>query len=173
MKTLSLVIALAFLGLGSPARTAEDPFELIPKAGDIEAAINDGIQLKYPDWQEITDLKIVKGGKTKRGEWVHICTAKLVWKVDTKQFQDAFTTEAKAELQKQIAPKGLKDLATSFIPLSVKLVLGDFKEGDTVAEVRFRVSLILAGEDWVVLDSKFPPGFKNPVDKLYEKPEKS
>ena len=163
--------ALAVAGFLSTAMAVSgaDPFNVTPEPAEIEAAMNDGIQLKYADSQKIADLKITKGGETRAGNWVYLCTAKLVWKIDSKQFLKDFEAKATAELDKQIAPGSLKELAKSLAPLGVKMVLGDFNVGETIVQLPIRVSLVNAGGDWIVTDSAFPAGFINPVDKLFEK----
>ena len=135
----------------------------VPTAADIQTAMNDGIQLEHPQWQEVSSLKIEKGGVMTDGSVLFLCRAKLTWKVDSKELVKQLGEEVKKQAQ------GAKGLVDALAPLALAMIsaqIGEFEKGALIGEYPVRMKLVKAGSDWIAIDSVFGAGPSNALDKL-------
>lgn len=161
MKRLSTLV----LGLATGMAVAAAG----PGAAEIQAAINDGIQLPHARWQTVENLRIEKGGATVDGSFVYLCRADLVWKLGRKELLEELQEKLDAQVERHAGKEGVGGLFKGMGSIALAVVaseLGEFEAGDSVAELPVRVALVKAGDDWIVLDSAFPKGFKNPLDDV-------
>ena len=119
--------------------------------------------MKHPRWQEVSGLKIEKGGVLPDGSCLFLCRAKIAWKVSSKDLVERLGEEVKKQT------RGAKGLGEALAPLALAMVsaqLGEFDKGDAVGEYPFRVTLVRAGSDWIATGSVFGAGQANPLDDL-------
>jgi hypothetical protein len=141
-----------------------------PDSKIIETAMNEGVELDFGEFQELTEVKIRSGGVTTTGDYVFICEANVVWKIDgvefTKIVHDALEQQFARDKQTQFF---FKELLSSTLSQSLSEV-GSFKKGDMVTKVRFRARLEKAGNAWIATSSKIRELSSNP---LRSRPEKA
>jgi hypothetical protein len=140
-------------------------------AHTVELAMNEGVELDFPQFQELADVKILRGGATRDGQRLVICQASLVWKLNSQDFfamlekamDKAFKQTGVNELTKVLGVGDfMGDLGKQALG-ALKAQFGEFKKGDVVTPVRFRARLEEAGGDWIVVDSKITELETNPL----------
>ena len=134
-----------------------------PDASTIQAAMNDGLELEFPFFQEFANVQVIRGGATDEGDYLFLCTARLVWKLSSPEF----ATIMQEEINKTLPQQGGNDTLyrTLVAVLSAKLSrIGEFERGNTVTNVRFRVRLERAGVDWLVTTAKIKESNRNPLN---------
>lgn len=65
-------------------------FAQAPTAAEIEAAINEGVDLEYAPLQGVMDTTILKGGETTEGDFLFLCNADLVWNFGSEELIERF-----------------------------------------------------------------------------------
>jgi hypothetical protein len=155
MEKLHL-IPVILLGLTSAS------YGQAPDASTIQDTLNQGIELEFSHFQEITDVVVLQGGATADNDFLFICTGRLMWKLSAADFTAVLQQEIEEEVQRQGENDDLR-IALN-IALSNRLKrIDSFAAGGTVTLVRFRVRLGRAGTDWIVTDSKFKESDRNPL----------
>lgn len=160
-KIRQIAITLFVVCVSSSVTFAE-----VPTAAEIEAAINEGVDLDHHLFQSVTATKILKGGETARGDFLFLCDASLVWDIGSAELTETLRNEiGKAEVPgdwQQFLP--MAEIVTA----ALRNRLGEFESGDVVHSVRMRVRLESAGDDWIVthLDTVATALKGNPLDTL-------
>jgi hypothetical protein len=155
MKRLLLGITL-LLGLSGQV------YAQAPDAGTIQVAMNESLELDFPYFQDLADVQMVRGGVTVEGDYLFLCTGRLVWKLSSSDF----ATMMQQEVDEEVALRGGDETVFSALAfvLAGKLErIGDFQIGDTVTNVRFRVRLEQAGPDWIVTEARIREANRNPL----------
>lgn len=133
-----------------------------PDAAAIQTAMNEGLELEFPTFQQYADVEIVRGGLTSQGDYLYLCNALLVWKLDS----DALVAFMEQQIENSLGQIGDGGAAaremTALFHIRMEQV-GQFAAGGTVSKVRFRVRLEQAGGDWVVVDAKLKQAQRNPL----------
>ncbi|MCP5112810.1 MAG: hypothetical protein GY953_18440 [bacterium] len=133
-----------------------------PDAAAIRTAMNEGLDLEFPTFQQFTGVEIVRGGVTGQGDYLYLCNALLVWKLD----RDALIAFMEQEIEDSLGQIGDGGAAAREITalLHIRMQqLDEFAAGDTVSKIRFRVRLEQAGGDWVVVDARIRQSSRNPL----------
>lgn len=133
-----------------------------PDAGTIQLAMNESLELDFPHFQELADVQVVRGGATVEGDYLFLCTARLVWKLTSADFAALM----QQEIDEEVALRGGDETisqAMDFVLASKLERIGDFETGGTVTNVRFRVRLEQAGPDWIVTEAKIRETDRNPL----------
>lgn len=134
-----------------------------PDASTVELAMNEGLELDFPFFQDLANVQILRGGESDAGEYLFLCTGQLIWKLGSEEF----STLMQQEIEEEIVLRGDDDTLRSalYLVLTGKLErIGEFAAGDTVLDVRFRVRLEQAGADWIVTESKIKGSDRNPLE---------
>lgn len=134
-----------------------------PNATAIQKAMNQGVELEFHQFQELADVKILQGGITSRGDFLFVCDAKLIWKVDPEVVLAYFKKLIEHEVSKQPAMAG--EILKAFIPMVFDQLKThfSFEKGGTVTKVRFRVRLEKGGNDFIATTSKISEFGINPM----------
>jgi hypothetical protein len=150
---LSLVLLLTTYGLAEAQ---------VPDASIIETAMNAGFEIEFPYFQQVGNVQIVRGGITKEGNYLFLCTSRLIWKLGSVEFGELMQQEIEEEVSQRGGDEQL--MLAMYMVLEEKLArIGDFQLGDTVADLKFRVRLEQAGSDWIVTSSKIKESDRNPL----------
>ncbi len=143
---MRLLIAGLIVGCAATQAAAQDP-----DAGQIEAAVNEGVGTGLGSCYAVADVQIIRGGATRQGDSLYLCDALLVWSISRTELI-AFWEEPSrmespefAELVDVIGAQRLK---------AIVIEPGGFSRGDAAGRIRFRVRLELAGDDWIVTEFK-------------------
>lgn len=133
-----------------------------PDAGTIQLAMNESLELDFPYFQVLADVQVVRGGATVEGDYLFLCTARLVWKLSSANFAALM----QQEIDEEVALRG----GDATVSQALNLVLagkleriGEFESGSAVTNVRFRVRLEQAGTDWIVTEAKVRESDRNPL----------
>jgi hypothetical protein len=139
-----LLIAVFVLGCVSTEASAEDP-----DAEQIAGAVNEGVAVDIGSCYSVSDVKVLRGGETSRGDRLYLCDARLEWRIGRADLI-AFWEEPSrlespefAELVEAIGEQRLR---------SLMIAPAGFEPGDEAARIRFRVRLERAGDDWIVTE---------------------
>jgi hypothetical protein len=160
-KTCGLAVTFLAVCVPSSAATAESP-----TPAEIEAAINEGVDLKYAQFQSVSDTSILRGGETAHGDFLYLCNANVIWDIGSEELTE--------NLKSEIASAELPDGFRQFLPMAeivtaaLRNQLGEFESGDVVHSIRMRVRLEFAGDDWIVTQLRTSSTeFKgNPLESL-------
>lgn len=118
--------------------------EVAPNAMDIANALNDGVELDFdePTVINVANVRLLKGGRTFRGDYLFTGKAEGVWLYDREEVLE-------------IVAKQLKDADVVTLSLSAFAIrqLPEFKTGDKHIDIRFRIRLERAGTDWIATSS--------------------
>ncbi len=155
MRNFLLSVAL-LLGLSGLAQAQA------PDAGTIQLAMNESLELDFPHFQELADVQLVRGGATVEGDYLFLCTARLVWKLSSAEFAAIM----QQEIDEEVALRGGDETvsrALNFVLAGKLERIGEFESGGTVTNVRFRVRLEQAGPDAIVTEAKVRESDRNPL----------
>jgi hypothetical protein len=133
-----------------------------PDAGTIQLAMNESLELDFPYFQVLADVQVVRGGATVEGDYLFLCTARLVWKLSSANFAALM----QQEIDEEVALRGGDETVSQALNLVLagKLErIGEFESGSAVTNVRFRVRLEQAGPDWIVTEAKVRESDRNPL----------
>lgn len=155
MKTFFLgsALLLAFAGLADAQA---------PDALAVQLAMNEGLEREFPTFQEFADVLIVRGGQTFDGNYLFLCSGRLMWKLSSADF----TALMQIEIDEKRPEPGQDDTLWRAVALTLSARLariGEFPAGGTVTKVRFWVRLEKAGTDWIVTDVKIKQSDSNPL----------
>ena len=155
MKTFFLCIALLLAPAGYLHAQA-------PDAPAIQLALNEGLDREFPTFQEYADLQIIKGGQTQDGDFLFLCSGRLMWKLSSTELSTMLQQEIDAKRPEPGQDDSLWRAVT--LTLSAKLTrIGQFQAGDTVTKLRFLVRLEPAGVDLIVTDARIKASESNPL----------
>ena len=158
MRSLPLCLVLVFTTFGLAQAQSPDAFV-------IETAMNEGLEIEFPHFQQVTNVQIVRGGVTDQGDYLFLCTSTLNWTLSSSEFHTLMLQEIEEEVIRRGGDEEL-GLAMSIV-LEEKLGrIGDFQAGDRVVDLKFRVRLQQAGTDWIVTNSKTKASDSNPLTIL-------
>ncbi|HJN09878.1 MAG: hypothetical protein QGG09_17355 [Pirellulaceae bacterium] len=138
-----------------------------PDAVTIQLTMNEGLELQFPHFQEFADVQVVRGGATNQGDFLFLCSGRLMWKLNSTEF----AAMMQQELDDEFSQQGGDDLLWRAVAtaLSAKLSrIGEFEMGDTVSFARFRVRIEQAGADWIVTDAKIRESDPNPLTIIHK-----
>lgn len=157
LKMKKVILCMAMLLASAGLARGQEPTALT-----VEAAMNESLELDFPFFQQFANIQIVRGGQTREGDYLFLCTGLMIWKVSSD--------ELKALLQKEVDEKrpepGQDDSLWRAVALSLAARLrriGTFQQGETVTKVRFRVRLERAGTDWIATYAKVKESDSNPL----------
>jgi hypothetical protein len=129
----------------------------------IQTALNESLELEYTFFQECADVQIVRGGVTAEGDYLFLCNARLVWKMSSDQFMQLMQEGIDGQIQLLYeAGIGFDGLVPAFLAKMSRV--GEFQQGDTITNLRFRVRLEQAGADWIVTHAKIRETTPNPLN---------
>ena len=140
MNAIPLVVSLILFVSTASAADA-------PDAQAIQQALNRGVDLESPDWEGVSNLRIVAGGQTANGDFLFVCEGDLVWTVSP----DELIALAQEALRRQGKP--LESIA-AYAPQQLRQILPQFKKGDVITKARIRIRLERAGDDWIPTSTK-------------------
>lgn len=133
-----------------------------PGLTTIQAALNEGLELEFPAYQEFANMEIIRGGPTSRGDHVYLGTGRLIWKLSSAEFAALMEERIAAEVE-HLDDGGVLARELTIV-LQAKLSrIGPFESGDTVSTVRFRIRLEEAGTDWIVAEARIKESNPNPL----------
>jgi hypothetical protein len=133
-----------------------------PNAETIQLAMNESLELDFPHFQELADVQVVRGGATVEGDYLFLCTARLVWKLSSAEFAALM----QQGIDEEVALRGGDETiaqSLNFVMAGKLERIGEFETGGAVTDVRFRVRLEQAGPDWIVTESKVRESDRNPL----------
>lgn len=129
----------------------------------IQTALNESLELDYTFFQECVDVQVVRGGVTAEGDYLFLCSARLVWKMNSDQFMQLMQEGIDGQIQLLYeAGLGFDGLMPAFLAKMSRV--GEFQQGDTVTGLRFRIRLEQAGADWIVTAAKIRETTPNPLN---------
>ncbi len=156
MKRILLVLAVVWALPALAHAQAPDPLT-------IQTALNESLELEYTFFQECVDVQVVRGGVTSEGDYLFLCTGRLVWKMSSDQFMQLMQEGIDGQIQLLYeAGLGFDGLVPAFLAKMSRV--GEFQQGDTVTGLRFRVRLEQAGADWIVTAAKIRETTPNPLN---------
>jgi hypothetical protein len=174
--TMSMVLLLAALVASQTAVSGGTT----PDVKAVESAMNEGVEIEFPQFQELADVEFVRGGATREGRCVFICKANLVWKLGVDEFIETLEREIDkalqagpfSEMDEMVKALGAGDFFSDLGQQAISLLraqTGEFKKGEVVTAVRFRAGLEEAGGEWVVVDSKIVELGSNPLRSMMKR----
>ena len=158
----------AFLLLGLSGLT----YGQTPDALVIQHALNQGLELEFPHFQEVADVVILRGGATAEADFLFVCTGRLMWKLSSEELESVLQLEIEKELDRRSRnyEGANQERAINELRIALETALSNrlrridsFLAGDTATLVKFQVRLEAAGTDWIVTESKFKESDRNPL----------
>lgn len=126
----------------------------------IQEAMNDGLQLGRDGIvMAVADVAILKGGETARGDHLYVCNARLVWTVS----RDELIARIARAAEREEDPVGALGEVIKGVSTMAFRKVSDFRAGDEVSPIRFRVRLEQAGDDWIAVESEVVERSREPV----------
>jgi hypothetical protein len=136
-----------------------------PDGPTIQQAMNQGLELEFPAYQQFADVVVLLGGATPNGDFLFLCEGRLMWNVSSTDLVTALQQEISAEVERLGGDDQLWIALNA--ALSARLSrISAFESGDTATPVKFRVRIEQAGADWIVSQASIKESGRNPLSVL-------
>ena len=115
--------------------------------------------------QEFADVIVVRGGVTAEGTYLFLCTARLMWKLDSTELAATLQQEIDNEVRQQGGDEALWRAMTEALGIRLGLI-APFQAGGTVSNVRLRLRMEQGGTDWIITELTLRESNRNPLSVL-------